>query len=412
MSLDLPAQPEYQSLESLKEVYQQRLDDILYSQLTVENIETFAKDALSKVVHLVDDLLVEYKNNPGVYSQEPPLSSREQEDVACQIFSLPNIGEILAEITKVEDTIDSLKIYLDTRTENIETVITPPQSDRMVEKREGTGDFKKRIFPRLLTLLYIMKHDFGLTTEDVEITQGGVAPKLMRQTPYVRVKIPSLNRVIYVCDEEGNASYIFDLQKLEEIGLTLEAIDLYDKGDRNSLINQHAGIGMRIPQSKNWRSDMTTALEEEIASLLNQGITKRIGRKSEFEKKIFLPFEDFQTEVRNLYLEQRDVHRWYIEEQKNHKNWPSNPDTFYKNKGWIGLPELVGKENPFKIEFLSFPDFQTEVRNLYSGQGDVQKWYHQERENHKNWHSRPHVLYKDKGWMGWPELVEKYRFQK
>ena len=406
MSLDLPIQPEHQSLESLKEVYQQRLDAILYSQLTVENIETFAKEALSKMVDLVDDLLVEYKNNPGVRSQEPPLSSSEQEDVACQIFSLPNISEILDEITKVGDTIDSLKIYLDTQTEQIETIITPPQPDHMVEKREGTGDFKKRISPRLLTLLYIIKHDFELAPEDVEITQGSVNPKMMRQTPYVRVKIPNLNRVVYVCDEEGNASYIFDLQKLEKIGLTPEAIDLYDKEDRNSLINQHAGIGIRILQSKNWRSNMTTALEEEITSIQSESKNKQTVRKSEFEKKIFLLFPDFQNEVKNKYQGQKNIQRWYVQEQKEHENWSSQPHTFYKDKGWIGWPEFVGKENRLKkIKELPFLDFQNEVKNKYQGQKNKWKWYNQEKRKHENWPADPSDFYKDKGWIGWPEFV-------
>ena len=65
----------------------------------------------------------------------------------------------------------------------------------------------------------------------------------------------------------------------------------------------------------------------------------------------------------------------------------------------------MGKENKFKKEFLLFEDFQQEVISLYSGKGDIYRWYKQEYKNHPNWPSNPDRIYKDRGWKGFPELV-------
>jgi hypothetical protein len=72
-----------------------------------------------------------------------------------------------------------------------------------------------------------------------------------------------------------------------------------------------------------------------------------IGKISRLRKE-YPPFEIFQNEVRSLYPEGRPISDWYREEQKKHKNWPPVPERTYKGKGWIGLSELVGKENRFK----------------------------------------------------------------
>jgi hypothetical protein len=125
------------------------------------------------------------------------------------------------------------------------------------------------------------------------------------------------------------------------------------------------------------------------------------------EKKTFLSFMDFQHEAQNLYPGYRNVQRWYKKEKENHPNWPASPYSTYQGKGWVGWPELVGIENRLKIEYLSFSDFQREAQNLYPGYGIVREWYHKERKNHSNWPSAPVRTYREKGWEGWPELIGK-----
>ena len=66
-------------------------------------------------------------------------------------------------------------------------------------------------------------------------------------------------------------------------------------------------------------------------------------RSSKKEKREFLPFEEFQKEVKALYPKKGDVKKWYTKERKNHTNWPAAPNRTYKDRGWTSWPELVGK---------------------------------------------------------------------
>ena len=399
------------SLEALKETYKRRLQAILEKQLTVENIETFADEALAETVQLIDDILIQYKNNPE-FKGNMAFDTQKQEDEAFTLLGLMDVQEILQSIIAVRDSIDALKTYIQTNAENIDSIITPPQPDYSTEAIEGAGRFERKIFPRLLTLLYILEHDFDIPPTDVHITQGAVTPKMIRATPYVRVEIPDLNRAMYICDEEGNVSYVFDTAKLRDAGLTFEVIDVDNKRDKNALIAYYPGIGMRIIQTKNWRENVATVLREAIltvkAGIPEEREAEEREKVSEFKERIkFLPFGDFQTEVRSVYHGQGDVYRWYKKERKKHSGWPSAPQQMYKNKGWEGLSELVGRENFMKKEWLSFIDFQTEVSSVYTGQGNVQKWYHEERKKHSDWPYHPQETYKNKGWEGFSELVGK-----
>ena len=86
-----PNKPTNKSLESTKETFKKRLDAILYKQLTPENIEIFADQALAETVTLTDDILREYKDNPSFH---PNLNLRtlKQEDEAFK--TLERLGTI------------------------------------------------------------------------------------------------------------------------------------------------------------------------------------------------------------------------------------------------------------------------------------------------------------------------------
>ena len=403
--------PPQRSLETLKETFKQRLDGILNKQLTVENIQTFADTALIEAVRLTEDVLNEYQSNPKLNVSQITIDKKIREDEAFAFFGLPNINEILQSIIDVKDKIQALGRYINERNILADKVVIPPQPNSHSEIRSGSGQGieEKKLIPRLLTLLYILETDFEIMKEQVKITAGKVTPEMMRKTPYVRVEIPDIGRIVYICDEEGNASYVFDVDKLEEIGITAENLDIEDKGSMSDLIAKHPGIGIRIIQTKHWRTHMAEVLENTIPKKVQEEKSERPA--SEFtkrEKKEFLPFEEFLIEVKNLYPKiEENVSRWYDKEKINHKYWPSVPEKVYKDKGWVGYPELVGKENIFKKEFLDLDTLRLEVRALYPGIINIQDWYSDEYSKHLKWPSNPSEVYKNRGWVGYTELVGK-----
>ncbi|MDQ3014543.1 MAG: hypothetical protein M3Q73_01620 [bacterium] len=410
--------PEQKSIETLQEEFSKRLDRILYKELTVENIETFADEALSEVIQLIDDALTEYRNNPLVEGNLS-LDTRSQEDDVCTKLNLPNLSEILDSITKTKDRIEALRAYLRENVQIKEDIITPPDSEiipDMVPDEEAEKFEEKKLFPRTLTLMYILEHDMDIESEHLTITQGTTTPQMMRNTPYVRVEIPDLERVVYICDEEGNASYVFNTEIIESKNLKIDEIDLDSKDEKNTLIAQHSGIGIRIIQTNHWRNEVSHWLQNSLPESIEakDSVLENEVPKSEFvkEKKNFLSFDDFQSDVISSFYQyngDKSVRDWYRIEYKNHKNWPRNPDQSYKNKGWSTWPELVGRE---KKEFLDFDDFVTDVRSFYPGEGDVKAWYQIVYKEHKNWPAGPSTIYKDKGWVGWSELVDRENFLK
>ncbi len=396
----------FSTSETMQKAFKERLQAILTSQLTVENIDFFADTAYDNLTAVADDVVKQYTVQ---FPKESALyinPSKEIEDVAFKAFDLGEVGEMLDNIQAVKEKIDSLKLYINTEVLNTETVIIPPQEGVEVQSpEEGTDENiqEKKLIPRLLTLLYILEHDFNLTPEDLSVTKGSVRPEMWRKEPYYRVDVPSLERQVYICDEEGNASYIFDAAKLRALGISIEKLDASDKGEKNALIVQHPGIGVRIIQTSSWRQYVSQALVDIKA----KESAKPMTFVSEFIKKergvVFLPFDEFQAEVRALYPGSGDITKWYNQEQKQHPQWNSGPGIYYKSEGWKGLSELLG----IKKKFPTFDQFQTEVRALYPGSGAIQKWYNQEQKQHLQWSSTPNRNYKSKGWSSWGDLVKK-----
>jgi len=278
-SLNTSPVPKPKSLESLKETFKQRLDGILHKQLTVENIETFAGDAYSETEKLNDEILQEYRNNPELHGDKT-LKGKVEEDDACRVLDLLDISKILKQIEEKREEIEK---YKNADVKQVNTVITPTEPRENTNIIAGDGSFKKKEkLPRTLTLLYLLENDLEMSLKDIKITQGIVTSEMLRRTPYSRVEIPKLKRVVYVCDEEDNVTHIFDTEKLKAAGHKITEIDLDYKGDKDSLIALSPGIGIRIIQSENWRDYVALALKEDIP--ITQTNTKGKLEKEERER--------------------------------------------------------------------------------------------------------------------------------
>ena len=239
--------PAHSSLDSIKTEFQKKLNDILCRKLTVDNIDTFADEALDKIIELTAEVKGQYENNPNL-EKRTDLMCKALEDEVFNKFELPNLQEVLESIIEVKNKIDNLKSYINKNKAQVDEVITPPQENdkNNILPGEGGGLLDKKLYPRLLTLLYLIEQDFEILKEEISIVEGNVRSDMIRRTPYVRVDIPGLERLVYICDEEGNVTYVFDTEILKEKGISVETIDLEDKGDKNELINRYPGIGIRV----------------------------------------------------------------------------------------------------------------------------------------------------------------------
>ena len=93
-------------------------------------------------------------------------------------------------------------------------VFVPPDSAPVPQATgSGTGMEKKGKQPKLKNLLVMLKSEFGIDPDDpeaVSIVRGSVNPNMMREEPYYQVTVPGIDKVILVCQEYGNATFVFN----------------------------------------------------------------------------------------------------------------------------------------------------------------------------------------------------------
>lgn len=222
----------------------------------------FYDSALKDLINLVDDAIYNYKQ---IYPNTSFIG-RELEDKAMREFDLPDISNVLDSIIERVDLIRNLQSIVESQTNVSSEVFLPPEK-KFIISGNGEGMKEKQVIPRLLTLLYILENDLQLPLEKMKkdddgheqnifITQGAVKNEMMRKLPYFCVEILPLNRVVYICDEEGNASYVFDIEELNKLNITIPDLDTSYKTDFKELINANPTIGKRIIQNSNWREEV------------------------------------------------------------------------------------------------------------------------------------------------------------
>lgn len=241
--------------------YRSQLDRILGTPLTVENIDTFADDMLDRLVVLTHDVAENYK-----LQTQSTDSGGYLEDRAYAEYGLANIGDMLSAAQRKVEQIKAINEYINENSSLVDKVITPPDN---MEVPAGGGEAvfeKKKILRRLAILLYILETDFDILKENVKLIQGKNRDSGFRKNPYFRIEVPSLDRIVYICEEEDNTSYVFDSNKLSAYGISIENLDGMTKEEKNALIAQHADAGRRLIQTQHWRENLSELLSAEITS--------------------------------------------------------------------------------------------------------------------------------------------------
>ena len=341
----MPQSPEGKREKDLSLQFAQRLSTILYTPVSVDNIAYFADEALEQLVTLLKEMIHRYQSE---YKESDAYTGAALEDKACAAYGIEDVDGILESIIAVKGKIATIQIELQSALEKSQIIITPPDARYQAFINEGNGGYEAPCtYHRLLTLAYILSQDFDIEPNDAIYAQGITTLNMVREEPYVRVEVPGLNRVVYVCNEEGNASYVFDTAILDNLGITIPELDLMTKNQRNALLRITPSAGKRMIQSSEWREVMTRFLGEAFSETETGELTPHPPRSEFKEKKRFLPFTDFMTAVREAYEQAEaplNVKKWYEAEQKNHSEWPASPHEMYKNQGWEGWPQLVAKK--------------------------------------------------------------------
>jgi hypothetical protein len=181
-----------------EQVYQARIETVLNTPLSPENINTYTQDALEALITVTGEVAQMYDAAPVIRTD----LQREHETAAFAYFGLTPIDATLDHIAGVADHLRDLDDIV-ARIPTIQTVITPPDEGRI---RVGGGDFAldhSRI-PRLKTILFILENEFDIDIQTIldedRIVEGIVTPDMVRKTPYAAIDATEINKFILVCD--------------------------------------------------------------------------------------------------------------------------------------------------------------------------------------------------------------------
>ncbi len=234
-----------------KQIKEKTLESILDTPLTVDNINTYASDAVNKLIDFSYKKVSEYKKN----NQTEGLSHRQIEDDTFKHCGLTSISCILDNINKKAEEIRDINKIISSPMQ-INKIITPPDvSSFNLTNGESDNKFKeKQIIDRTKTILFVLKEDFDIdihNQSELSITKGIISNEMMRKTSYFLIDVPKLDRSILVCDEEGNASYVFNSSNLKALNISQEQIINSTKSELNTLIEENNKLGKRVVYSEN-----------------------------------------------------------------------------------------------------------------------------------------------------------------
>ncbi len=249
---------------------------IVHRQLTPETINDYAEVALEDLTRLANLAVSVYQQYPVVMLS----SQREVEDAAFSYFDVGRIDEALDHITSQAVEIGRLDNVIDNANMS-HSIIVPPDS---VETHALSGQEKfeaKKNIPRLKTLLYILKNDFSVDVEDesqVDITVGEVNEDMFRNESYYIVDVKRINRVILVCDEEGNVTYVFDREGLLQQDISADQLRNMSKTEINRLLRENKMIGQRLVYSEYYVPRVVSALVHPETSASKSNTDPTAGR--------------------------------------------------------------------------------------------------------------------------------------
>lgn len=256
-----------------KETFKNRLSEAIDKPLTLGNTDTYVDDALGAVIKLVDDVVAKYDAQPGAeWQQLGEANGKEHEDAALEYFGLEDVEAILRHL---EDKASQFAVIgqVIAQANEASDVFVPPDSTPIPQATgSGTGMEKKGKQPKLENLLFVLMNDFGIDPDDpeaVSIVRGSVNPNMMREEPYYQVTVPELDKVILVCDEYENVTFVFNGEWVRgQVSANRPSKDEsarpltdYTKEELSKLIKDNPGQGARIMATKNFTANLVNALK-------------------------------------------------------------------------------------------------------------------------------------------------------
>ena len=234
--------------KELRDDSRKQLGSILNKPVTMDGIDTYAEEALDKLVGLVSEKTERYKETHLTTNWD----DQTIEDAAMKWCGLEEVNFYLDFIDKKNDELKGLDKVIG-KADRVNEVIVNPDRKKIRFEGSGAGLTEKKMVNRLKTILFILKEDFEVDVDNPDhltLTKGMVDNKMMRKTSYFLVSALKIDRKMLVCDEGGNASYVFDAKVLKSKGIDDKKLIGATKEELNQWIAEVPEMGKRVFYSK------------------------------------------------------------------------------------------------------------------------------------------------------------------
>ncbi|MEK6828781.1 MAG: hypothetical protein AABY15_01555, partial [Nanoarchaeota archaeon] len=134
-------------------------------------------------------------------------------------------------------------------------------------------------------------------------------------------------------------------------------------------------------------------------------IEKEEKDDSKSEEISFLFFEVARDFVKICKLKDKSDWEKFCKSNNMPKNIPHNPDVYYADKGWVSWEDWLGIENTIKNNrfTLSYEDLKEfALANNIKSSSEWKKI----RNRPENIPANPDTIYKNRGWVSWPHFLE------
>ena len=286
-------------LDALKTEFAARLTAAVNEPLTLENTDTYVDDALEKVIDLVGTVVDKYDAQPGAeWQQLGEANGKEHEDAALKYFGLEDVEAILRHLEDKASQFTAIDRAIAQVNESSDVFVPPDSAPVPQATGSGVGMEKKGKQPKLENLLFVLMNDFGIDPDDseaVSIVRGSVNPNMMREEPYYQVTVPELDKVILVCDEYENVTFVFNDEWVrEQVSANHPSeneperpLTDYTKEELSKLIKDNPGQGARIMATKNFTANLVNALKGGFSQQkLDKPVDTRYLRSSRSSKDL------------------------------------------------------------------------------------------------------------------------------
>ncbi|MFM8316798.1 MAG: hypothetical protein ACKOAV_00290, partial [Bacteroidota bacterium] len=121
----------------------------------------------------------------------------------------------------------------------------------------------------------------------------------------------------------------------------------------------------------------------------------------------FMTYLEAKKLVSKFKLKTQNEFKIFCQSPNRPPDLPTNPNSTYKNSGWISFGEFLGTGTvaPGLQEYLDFPETKKAVKALRLSSRSEWEKYCKSGKKPKNIPASPQYVYKNEGWKGWPDFL-------